>query len=250
VSLTWIYLVAFQNKSSPERQEIEVEINTSVPPNRLRRVDLKRDTVGSRVIEFDDPVDVIRYRISFTARTWGGADIENLLIDHISSLIIPERRWFRRIVQRWRNFTWNIFALSLFSLFVLAALAAANWIGSVREAAYKGLDLASSDSLQRLGSKIDYIAANQVYFGASAINIGIIVFLILGLSVSYIVSGIMTDELKRHRPSFVIFTRRSEINMQHVIEIYENDWRRFIWFFVCSVVAGVAGNLLTVFMIK
>jgi hypothetical protein len=63
VMLTWIYLVTFNIQTVPEKQQIEVTFDTS------RRVRSQ--------YRWEPPIDVIKYRVAYTARTWG-ADIENL----------------------------------------------------------------------------------------------------------------------------------------------------------------------------
>jgi hypothetical protein len=72
-NLSWTYLIKFEQNDTPEKQVIELTINS--------------DPEGTPTIEIQTPFDVERvrrihghfyYRILHTARTWG-TDIENLL---------------------------------------------------------------------------------------------------------------------------------------------------------------------------
>jgi hypothetical protein len=114
VSLTWVYLVTFPGKHTPERQQIDVEFEATPFPRR--RVEYYLNAFDT------EPFEVVSGRVSFaltyTARTWG-TDIENLLRDHILSLLHNERSRFRNFVQKWHKYIRMLFAVIIFSTLTL-----------------------------------------------------------------------------------------------------------------------------------
>ena len=114
VTLTWVYIVTFTHTSVPERQQIDVNIDTFVDNTRhmTSRFPFPMAEINFRYYE-----PHISFRISYTARTWG-ADIENLLKDHIKGMIIEERSSFRKFIRRRKNYLLNLLAISGIAIFL------------------------------------------------------------------------------------------------------------------------------------
>lgn len=89
--LSWVFLVKFNDKKHPEKQQIDLSfLGGNAPP----------------LIDEDTPVIMLHgsdagyigYRISHTARTWG-SDIDSLLSAHLKGVvdeIPPFRKWLAR----------------------------------------------------------------------------------------------------------------------------------------------------------
>ena len=91
--LTWSFLVEFQDKQVPEKQEIEVSFIASGMQGPFYGEDMPI-IISSRMTKGG----FINFRIRHTARTWG-ADIEALLSGHINNMLVPQ--------PKLRKFIWK-----------------------------------------------------------------------------------------------------------------------------------------------
>lgn len=131
VCLRWQYLILFNDKTTKERQEIEITFNTR-PYHNFRGND-----------------GYIRIKIAHTARTWG-KDMEAMLVNHIKGIIDNKAglsHWF------WQN-RWNL-AYVLPALVVLLGLAVGIWF------LYKGSKAQLNKERQQIhsifkGKKVGY----------------------------------------------------------------------------------------------
>jgi hypothetical protein len=234
VVLTWVYLVSFNNVPTPEKQQIEVKIDTRARPRK-----------PVHPFPFGEPEeDAISYRVSYTARTWG-ADIENLLRDHIRSLIIPEHSNLRSFVRRWRTYVMNFIALTSFAVFLRVGKSGADWISRRTSANYDQIADAGLSPTDQIIKKLDYMystLSGTVFVSAMAV---ILLYLGGTLIISYIAESAISDEIAPPRPAFVLLTRNAEYAKRAALKKYEKNWTVFFATFAVASLAGVAGNILT-----
>jgi hypothetical protein len=83
IHLTWTYLIQFNNKSVPEKQQIELSI---VAHDLDDEVEIDREIVR-RIMITRSGAGVMQLRISHTDRTWG-ADLDGLLTGHLKQLLV------------------------------------------------------------------------------------------------------------------------------------------------------------------
>jgi hypothetical protein len=128
LSLTWIYLVIFPGSSKPEKQQIDVDMYT---------VDQEEEFIEDVFVPdfpFRNPFKIssglIRFRVSYTVRSWG-ADIENLLSNHIQSLIISAESKVKRFILRWYRYVTTIVAcvfwFAILSIIITLTLSTKIW---------------------------------------------------------------------------------------------------------------------------
>ena len=96
VLLTWIYLVGFRGRPIPERQQIDVEIQSS------RGNEEDALYYSSPRSQHSHGSGYMKYRVSYTARTWG-SNIENMLRSHILTLINPNSGKFSNALIKFRT---------------------------------------------------------------------------------------------------------------------------------------------------
>ena len=84
VHLSWTYLIQFQGKTAPEKQQIDVTLHGA-----------SKFAVQTESGLISGPGGYIFIRISHTARTWG-VDMESLLLGHFRTLIRAEPKIARR----------------------------------------------------------------------------------------------------------------------------------------------------------
>src|SRR5215472_5239232 len=79
-------------------------------------------------VSLRDPSGLIRYRVSYTVRSWG-TDIENLLRDHVKSLIVFPNSKIRRFILKWHRYitpiVGGVFFLAILS--IIRTLVAKKW---------------------------------------------------------------------------------------------------------------------------
>jgi hypothetical protein len=234
VTLTWVYLVRFNNVSVPEKQQIEINIDTSRRPRQQRHP-----------YPFIEPAeDLIGYRVSYTARTWG-ADIENLLKDHIRSLIIPEHSGLRTFIRRWRTYVMNFIALAFYAVFLRAGMWCSEWISRRTHAKYGEITDTGLNQMEQIIRKLDYLYST--ISGTIFVSAMSVILLYLGgtLIISYITASSITDSIAPPRPSFVLLTRSATHARDVLLREYEKNWTVFCGAVLLAILTGVAGNILT-----
>jgi hypothetical protein len=185
VVLTWVYLVQFHNSAIPEKQQIEVNIYTKQHRQRQETVVHRYGIYTERVIFGNNMEAMISYRISYTGRTWG-ADIENLLKDHITGLLIVEPRSIRSFIRKWESFIANIIALSLFAVAFRAGMWGAEWWSNKKNIGYGAIS--HQQGLNEIGQimkKVDYIESmiSGTTF-VSSMSVALL-YIVLSLILSY-----------------------------------------------------------------
>ncbi len=234
VILTWVYLMTFRDSAVPEKQQIEIRIHTRPVRSHTMEMPSFRDAISGK----------ISYRISYTARTWG-ADIENLLRDHIESLILEERSAIRRSVRRWKSYVMNFVALALYSIFLRLGFAIEEWIIRQGQPTYNEISASGINKIDQIIRKLDYIH-DKVASPAFIIVVSVSVLYLGGaLILSYVIAGVTTDDLARPRPSFVLLTRNAENAKMSELANHEKRWTVFIGTFIFAVIAGIVGNVVT-----
>jgi hypothetical protein len=240
VVLTWVYLVNFNNAPVPEKQQIEVNIDTSRRPRKPVRP----------VYPFPFPEmleDIISYRVSYTARSWG-ADIENLLKDHIRSLIIPEDSNLRAFIRRWRTYVMNFVALALYAIFLRVGVWGADWISRATSAKYSQIENSGLSQTEQIIRKLDYVystIAGTMFVSAMSV---ILLYLGVTLIISFATATMISENIAPARPSFVLLTRNAEYAKSAALQEYEKNWTIYFGTFAFACLAGVVGNILTWFI--
>jgi hypothetical protein len=244
VLLTWVYLVQFHNSNIPEKQQIEVNIDTRERERRPQQTVVHQSP--HVVLRNILPSDTIGYRVSYTARTWG-ADIENLLKDHITSLIIAEPRSIRTFIGRWSDpYIANFIALSLFAVALRGGVWVAEWFSNKTSTQYTEIGQQQGVSqIDQIMRKLDYIYS--MISGTMFVSkMSLVLLYVVGtLILSYIIAFLISSAAALPRPAFVRLTRKAEQAKATRLQKYKKNWLVFWGTFGLASLAGVVGNILT-----
>lgn len=232
--LSWTFLVRFQDKKVPERQQIDVSMFTEPISDGVVRVSGAHPIIKRLRGNFS-------LHINHTARTWG-ADIEALLTGHIENLIKPVHRIKRSIHD---NAVWIGLAVGIISF--LASIAACFYSTSLHVQSR----MRTVGTFPTPVAKDDYIAdliASGVW---PRFFFSIFIFLCLAFVVS-IILGVWTGvKAENPEPSFLVLSKQSENLKQKKLASYRRNWRIFVLSLIGSIIIELAGNtLFTIYLEK
>lgn len=232
---SWSFLVTFQDRNVPEKQQIDVSFDCS-------RTGPFIEEDMPVVIYSGDRGGVISFRIQHTARTWG-ADIEALLTGHIQTLIhkpAPLRSWVARHSEG--------VGLIAGSSFFVAALASSIYSTQrflhERTAAVKVLAALDPSNPATTAKKVDHIIDLMAsgmwprffYFLGFFLLIAFVVAVLLGIWVG--------NSAGKEPPSFVILSKQAEERKRRLLAKDKNAWLTFLASIVTAIVTGIVGNFL------
>lgn len=231
--LHWSYLVYFEDRKAPEKQEVEISfITTRQGPAIPLFGDDERVLVARKILG----AGIITFNIKHTARTWG-ADIEALLAGHLKSLLVTR--------SKPREFLWRNserIGLAVGVLFFAASVGVSFWTASKLLKSQQELIANYLGKAKPLTDKVDFVL-NCISSGVwPRYFFGVIVFLIVAFVLSFIF-GIWADSAAdANRPSFVLLTKEAEKQREKVLKKYDRKLTSFIVSIMTSFITGVASN--------
>jgi len=235
VHLNWSYLVQFEDRKTPEKQEIEVSFITHSGPPFPTAID--DETIAFSPAKLFSG-GLVTFTIKHTARTWG-ADIEALLSGHIKNLLHPPtsiRKWL------WRHSGKIGTGLSLlfFAAAILVAFLTANSILHSQQELIKPLLGETID----LKVKVDFVL-NHLSRGIWARYFyAVICFLVVSLAAA-ILLGIWADNAANHnKPSFIVMTKEAEKKRTEALAKYSRSSWSFWASIVISILTGIVSNVI------
>ncbi|MBO0334781.1 hypothetical protein J0X12_14235 [Sneathiella sp. CAU 1612] len=239
VNLTWVYLVKFQKKDAPEKQQIDLTFSAG---NNY-------DTVLLEPIIFSSttkPVRLFRHgiklRIEHTERTWGN-DIESLLDGHIKTLIREPKN-----AQKWVSSNNGKIGLLVGILFFLGAIygsirATQNFI-EYNKNTYIDIIKNYTEISQKINEKIDYIA-NALLGGVwNLFDYYIATFLFVSFFTSIFLGIWVSSRADTRRPSFILISQESKNKKIEYDNKHKRDWAMFFISVVISLVIGIVSNII------
>lgn len=230
VHLSWIFLVKFQDKTIPEKQQIDVSINTS-PRLILNRI--------SRFLDLDSGYSFF-VRINHTARTWG-VDIESLLTGHIENLI-KKTSPLKAFIKKHNGWIGLAVGITSFLASILICFYATN--------SFLTNQLDGLKSLQSSNEKLDY-AINFMVAGVwSRFFFYIFFFLILTLIISILLGFWSGSRADIDEPSFLILSKKAQERKDSLLTKTKNQW---LWFLVSigvSILTGLIENVIFVVFLE
>jgi hypothetical protein len=220
-NLSWTFLVRFQDRNVPEKQQIDLSI-------------VAQGNIGyrSEVRLFGPSLKgYIHFRISHTARTWG-SDIEALLKGHIEGLIKPIHpvKKFLRKNSGWVGFTVGtlLFLASIASTFYSTQLFLHRQMAAVSQVSAK------TDYLVELVAR--GVWPRFFFYVFCFITVAFVASVFLGV---WAASSAETDE-----PSFLLLSKQAERLKSKQISKYNKGWRLFALSLITGTLAGIVGNVL------
>lgn len=238
VHLTWVYLVKFQKKNAPEKQQIDLRFSTDRDGGEILHED---GIVIRRGKKWFGPGH-ISFRISHTERTWG-VDIESLLTGQIKTLLKPQVKISDFITKHSERIGFLIGASFLASAIAGVFYSIKKFTNSYLSelANISDKTLSSSDLLSQ---KVDFLIEIITKGLWPRFSLSIISFLFVSLVLS-IFLGIWVEDKADNKPSsFVLLSKASEDFQRKSLEKRKRDWFLFGVSVVTSIVTSVVANII------
>lgn len=232
VHLSWSFLVKFQDRSHPEKQQIELSFIT-------------RSIGGLAIFDAEDSPVVplsrfiggghISFRVSHTARTWG-ADIEALLSGHIKHILLPEPK-FRELIRKHSGKIAATFSVTFFIASLIACFYSANAIGVAQIENLKPIIDGVDNINNKLNTLIDLVASG--FWGKFFFSV--FVFTIFSLFAAIFLGVWAETSADTKKPSYILLTKKSQ-----QYKVQADSKYRFKWFsFLASIATGIATGFVS-----
>ncbi len=231
--LSWIFLVKFNDRQHPEKQQIDLSFMGGGGPSMIDR--------DIPIVVFRGPDNgFIAYRISHTARTWG-ADIDSLLNSHVRTVVdeIPEwRKWLAKHDEKISLLTFCILFLgSIVAAFTASAFFVAKQketVASILNTVPKGL--VASEQLKYLLNTVALGTWERFQFTSIA-------FLLLSLVISISIAVWVNTTADNLPPSFLLLTKESEKRKKKILAKSNAKFFSFLGSIIVSLLLGIGGNI-------
>ena len=234
ITLTWIYLIKFNNRPVPEKQEIGITFRTKDEIKYNHYTDQKEKKY------YDLKKGLFEVQIRHSARSWG-VDIESLIVGHLETLKIPisKARKFAQLIHPYVGWTVaiSIYAVSGAVIYLTMKSNSEERFLQFKESISSSENISLLSSFESLGSAV--LSGAEARFMVATVFFSIIV-LILG-----IFSGVNASEKTNpKRPSFLALTKKAELAMQSA-RATEGKFASYIFGTIFgSIAAGVIANLI------
>jgi len=244
VNLCWTYLIRFQKKKIPEKQQIDLTFRASSGSNRNKMIGqilIEDGVIISRHKVLDGPFGT-SLRISHTERTWG-VDIESLLTGHVKTLMITQNKLSKFV---WRN-SGRIGIAAAILFFLGALIGASITIQRFTEsyiAEVAALGQKASQQVDLLLAKTDFII-NIITKGVWPLFIiKILGYIRISFIVAIIIGFLIEAKADNAPKSFVLLTKASEEFRNKIRNERKRDWVMFIISVIMSTITSLFANIL------
>lgn len=235
--LSWAFIVQFQDRPAPEKQEIDISFVTQAHAGPAYDDDLPL-YIGP----FSRPHGIVALRIKHTARTWG-ADMESLLSGHIRNLIETPTK-FRSFIKKHSGRVGFGVGATFFVASLVACFFTATSLWDSQEQVVSELLATSADPALKLNFIIETISSGlwSRYFFA------VLMFLIFSFVAAIFLGAWAESASDLDKPSFLLLTKKSKENRDKKIKKYNRKEHSIFRSIVIGVVAGILANYLFHFM--
>ncbi|HBF34185.1 TPA: hypothetical protein DDW35_06440, partial [Candidatus Sumerlaeota bacterium] len=231
--LSWVFLVKFNGKSHPEKQQIDLSFLGGIT---------------SPVIDSDIPIllmaglnsGFIFYRISHTARTWG-ADIDSLLASHMRNVVdeVPKiRKWLAKYNGKIALLTFCILFLSS----IVASFTASTHFVEKQRTNLKGIYSSTSQPLKTV-EQMNYLLDTVALGTWARFQFTTEAFLLLSLVLSIGIAVWVSTTANNIPPSFLLLTKESEKRKKRILAKRNRKWLSFLASVVVGLLLGIGGNI-------
>jgi hypothetical protein len=231
VHLSWDYLIQFNDKLHPEKQQINILFGTN-----------GESFVRNGHIMVSDPFNkqgFIKISINHTARTWA-VDIESILQQYFESMIDTKASVKKFIYERsgWISF---ISALCFFIAIITITITTTDQFSSQTLAEVnKNL----SDPTLTLDKRINYISNYLAQGDWNQFSQKLVLFIIVG-SVFSVILGVMVESILSSIKigySFITINEVTKKYKQKVLKKAKHYWWKLLGTILIGISTGVIGN--------
>jgi hypothetical protein len=219
VSLSWTYLIKFNNKEVPEKQQIDISFaanGTSFEADESGMFFIH----GNRII----------FRINHTARTWGG-DIESLLTNYIKTFC-PEENKYRKIIRKYSEKI-GLFAglvIVTFSL-IIAFFTTDKFLMYQKEKAAKFI---SDVSELNSDARLIYITQTLSEGAWHRFFLGVIFIFLISIIGAVIIGIWVESAASKDAYSFILLTVKAEERKKKLLNKTKRNFVSLIGSFIAS----------------
>jgi hypothetical protein len=243
IHLTWIYLVQFQNKSTYEKQQIDLTISVQ----ELERQILVDAELSNRKLVHLGNRGAIFLRISHSDRSWGG-DIDSLLTGHLEHLRVeeqPMRKWLSDRSGTFGFSTWVVlFGMALYAVYYVVSQANAGYIADL-----KAIETATP-SIESLSRSLSLLSKFLVGGTGPGLILSAIVFVLVAL-IGSIAGALFVSEKASYSPcSFLLLTRQDDNEYQRAVSDSGSQLAGLCGSTLLSLTLGIVSNLLFYYLTK
>ncbi|HEX4409647.1 MAG TPA: hypothetical protein VH206_12825 [Xanthobacteraceae bacterium] len=243
VILSWTFLIQFNNKKFPEKQQIDI--------NFFTRRGEEEFLMMHRGLVFPPPPlqsGSIQFRIAHTDRSWG-TDLQALLVGQLE-LLLQHSPPLRRFV---RDYSGTIGLLSAITLGGSLTNAAWRIIGHFREQAlseFKNAALSNPSTLPEL-AKISKTTLQLLISNPADFYLGALFCFIFVSAIGSIVFGVVVATFaEAQKPSFILLTAKAEERRNAILRKDKNNWFKLILSIFGALVLSVIGNAIFYYILK
>jgi hypothetical protein len=228
VELSWQYLIKFQDKNVPEKQEIEIRIQGLKSRKNIDYLRLNSNYSGFIL------------RIEYTARTWA-TDIDSMLTEHIKNLMkYPNARsvWIQSLYSYKENIA-TISGVIFFLLSVVGGFTSTNFFISSKSKSTTNFLLTASDLDLKVDFLINYISGD----GSARFYFFLAIFLLLMLAASIFIAFYIQEEIlaSNFGGGYILLTKKSKKEREVALRLEKNQFRNFL----LTIVVGILVNIFS-----
>jgi hypothetical protein len=237
--LSWTYLIKFQDKRFPEKQQIELAIVTE------KEVDnVVQHTEDGIVIHRRQMYgrNHILLRVNHTARTWG-VDIESLLAGHINTWLIPEKG-LKKFISNHSGPIGFSFGLGFFVLSMLGAYFTASRLVTAQVAAAKSLLESHGSAATSIAGKIDFLVQAAAQGAWPRFALGLSGFFFASIVLAIIAGAWVGTAAENSPSSFLLISKKAEERKVEVLEAQQRTSVKFIASLIMGVSTGLVANII------
>lgn len=236
LTLSWVYLVKFQQKNVPEKQQIDLSFGADTGFRRALNI------TSISIVAFRTGGGGVHLRISHTERTWGN-DIGSLLDGHIKKLIqIPGglRTWIWLHSERVGA---AVGTTLLVGSLLGAGVTTSSFINS-NKTFFSHLPINKDTSIIALNQKIDYMIDASLTGSWPIFTVMLLGFVFFSILTSIFLGVWVEKNADKQPPSFILLSQESIREKKKYESRMNRDWYMF-WFSVAaSICAGVISNFV------
>lgn len=233
VHLSWVYLIKFQDKQFPEKQQIQMSMIAS--PVIRRRLIESDHVILHGDLDFDSHIKII---INHTARTWG-IDIESLLTGHVNTILKTENKYKQFIYEKS-----GLIGFISGSLLIILALVGAyfgqnKFVESQLGSAQVLMTSAANDA-----EKLNYLIESAIKGPWVRYQYAQLIFIIVSFVLA-VSMGVWVSSTADNRPrSFIRLSKKAEEVRDRYLEKRKRRWLVFVISLVVSILTGVISNYI------
>lgn len=238
VTLTWIYIVEFMQKSEPEKQQIDITFNS---PLIKKGENLSVFEFSDDEIIFSPRWSGIVFSIDHTERTWGN-DIFSLLEGHIQKFV-DDKRKFRKLIGK-------------YSAKIGVAVSALIFIGTLIAIYFNTVDFINQNianyenktqgtaSIQHISDKLNYVIKIYIDGIWEIYTIKHLGFVVFSFVFSIFLGIWVTSKAKHRTQSFILLTDKSKSLYEDYKKLRDRDWVLFYFSVIVSLGVGILSNYI------